>query len=113
MINFDKQDLIDQGEVFFETLFGNLIEKDIGEIEIRVFPAGYPQQDFFKDSRDALEKAYDLCSNDINVYFGVNPRVGRRGQKENIHYVTSFHAEIDYGNDGHKTVSMPASLIFT
>ena len=109
MINFDKQDLLDQGEAFFEALFGHLLGQDIGEIEIRVFPTGYPEQDFFLDSRDALEKAYDLCSGNINVYFGVNPRVGRRGQKENIHFVTSFHAEIDYGSDGHKKKSVHAN----
>jgi len=106
MINIDKQNFLDEGEIFLNTIFGNLSNQDIGEIEIRVFPTGHPEQDFFTDHRDALEKAYDLCTNGIDVYFGVNPRIGSRGKKENVHYVTTFHAEIDYGNDGHKKKSV-------
>jgi len=26
------------------------------------------------------------------VYFGVNPRVGKGGKKENVNYVVTFHA---------------------
>ncbi|MCK4377839.1 MAG: hypothetical protein KAW01_00760 [Deltaproteobacteria bacterium] len=105
MINIDKQNIIEQGEEFFATLFGDLLNRNIGEIEIRVFPTGYPEQHFFKNHRDALEKAYELCNSGIDVYFGVNPRIGGKGRKENIHYVTTFHAEIDYGQDGHKKTS--------
>jgi len=46
--------------------------------------------------------AFNLCNSGIDVYIGVNPRVGKRGKKVNVHYVTAFHAEIDYGTDGHE-----------
>ena len=46
-----------------------------------------------------------LCNSGIDVYFGVNPRTGKAGKKENVHHVSAFHAEIDYGTDGHKKKS--------
>ncbi|MCP4267299.1 MAG: hypothetical protein GY777_17290, partial [Candidatus Brocadiaceae bacterium] len=35
----------------------------------------------------------------------VNPRVGKGGKKENVHFVSAFHVEVDYGEDGHKKPS--------
>jgi len=34
MNNTDKQNFLDEGEVFLDTIFGDLINQDIGEIEI-------------------------------------------------------------------------------
>ena len=42
----------------------------------------------------------NLCKQGFNVYCGVNPRVDEGGKKENVHYLTSFHADIDYGIKG-------------
>ena len=35
----------------------------------------------------------------------VNPRIGKKGGENNIQYVVAFHADIDYGDDGHKKKS--------
>jgi len=52
-------------------------------------------------SEYAIE-AYKLCNRRYDVYCGVIPRVGRNGKRENIHWVSAFHASIDYGILGHK-----------
>ena len=52
-----------------------------------------------------LNLAYSLCTSGQDVYFGVNPRTGKGGKKKNIQYFVAFHAEIDYGTDGHKKQS--------
>ena len=88
---------------FFEAIFGKALKNNQGQIEIRTFPEGQrPQQYFCSTVEEASQKAYDLCNNGIDVYYGVNPRTGGAGKKENVHFLTTFHAEVDYGTDGHK-----------
>ena len=41
----------------------------------------------------------------MDVYFGINPRVGGAGKKENVHWLIAFHTEVDYGQEGHKKKS--------
>jgi hypothetical protein len=99
----DKQEFIRNASGFFEALFGETRGSSCGEIEIRTFPKdGIPEQYFFGKTQDPALLAYDLCNSGIDVYFGVNPRVGKQGKKENVQYVVAFHAEVDYGQDGHK-----------
>jgi len=87
-------------------MFKPALENNIGEIEIRAFPNGqWPEQYFYQSTGKGAEIAYELCNSGIDVYFGVYPRIGNAGKKENVHYVTAFHAEIDYGTDGHKKES--------
>jgi hypothetical protein len=98
-----KEEFVRNAVEFFETLFGENHASKCGDIEIRVFPkGGIPEQHFCGKTQEAAFLAYDLCNSGIDTYFGVNPRVGKGGKKENVHYVTAFHAEVDYGTDGHK-----------
>ena len=54
---------------------------------------------------EAANHTYQLLQQGIDVYFGIDPRIGDGGKKENIPYLSAFHAEIDYGNIGHKKES--------
>jgi len=88
---------------FFNTLFQKALDQNIGDIEIRGFPKdGWQTQRYCNLSEDAVKISYDFCESGMDVYVGVNPRIGKRGKKENIHWLTAFHAEVDYGKDGHK-----------
>jgi putative DNA primase/helicase len=90
-------------ETFLDKIFSPVLKNNLGDIEIRTFPKGQrPGQYFCQTAKEASEIAFNLCNSGIDVYFGVNPRVGKRGKKENVHYVTAFHAEVDYGTDGYK-----------
>lgn len=99
----DKNDFINQSKQFFEAIFGKALKNNQGQIEIRTFPKGQrPQQYFCSTVEEASQKAYELYNNGIDVYFGVNPRTGGAGKKENVHFLTVFHAEVDFGIDGHR-----------
>ena len=93
-------------QTFLDKIFNPVLKNNLGDIEIRTFPNGrWPEQYFCQTVKEAAEIAFDLCNSGIDVYFGVNPRTGRAGKKENVHYVAAFHAEVDYGADGHKKKS--------
>ena len=96
----DKNGFINQAADFFNEVFGPALTGQRGNIEIRTFKPA--TQSFFGSESEAAEQAYQLCQQGVDVYFGVNPRIGNGGKKENIHYVSAFHAEIDYGFLGHK-----------
>lgn len=99
----DKQEFIRNASRFFEKLFGENPGDKCGDIEIRTFPkSGFREQHFCGETQEAARLSYDLCNSGVDVYFGVNPRIGKRGKKENVQYVVVVHAEIDYGQDGHK-----------
>jgi putative DNA primase/helicase len=90
-------------ETFLDKIFNPVLKNNLGDIEIRTFPEGkWPEQYFCQTIKEASEIAFNLCNSGVCVYFGVNPRIGKAGKKENVHYVTAFHAEVDYGTDGHK-----------
>ena len=96
----NKETFITEAIEFFSNLFPPVLDQETGEIEIRTFRP--TQQVFYSSKEEAVDWAYDLCNTGIDVYFAVNPRVDKGGEKDNIHYLTTFHAEIDYGFDGHK-----------
>ena len=99
----NQQQFLDNATALFNTLFEPSFNAEAGHIEIRTFPKGQPPQQFHCQSEvEAAQIAYTLCNSGIDVYFGVNPRVGDAGKKENVHYLAAFHAEVDYGADGHK-----------
>lgn len=99
----DKALFLQTATKFLDSMFGRALNENCGAIEIRIFPKGQrPEQYFYSNITDAAQKCYDLCNSGIDVYFGVNPRIGNAGKKENIHYISAFHAEVDYGADGHK-----------
>lgn len=103
----DKNNFENTSKKFLKTIFADILDEGTGQIEIRIFPKGkQPGQYFFDRTNEAAEKAYHLCNSGVDVYFGVNPRTGGRGRKENIHYLTVFHVEVDYGGDGHKKDSV-------
>jgi hypothetical protein len=105
----DKNQFISTASDFFNELFEPAFISQRGNIEIRAFPKGQaPQQYFLNSESAAAEKAYQLLTQNIDVYFGVNPRIGNGGKKENVHYLSAFHAEIDYGTTGHKKQSIQA-----
>ena len=67
----NKTGFINEATDFFHTIFAPALENGFGDIEIRVFPKGRPAQSLFYNSEsDAAEKAYDLCNQGIDVYFG-------------------------------------------
>ena len=102
-LNISRDDLYEDAQYLFETIFDQALTQGLGEVEIRIFTKGrIPEQYFYSSIDDVVDKAYDLTSEGIDVFFGVNPRVGKGGGKENVHYVTVFHAEVDYGKTGHK-----------
>lgn len=91
---------------FFETLFQVALNQNYGEIEIQAFPKyGNGEERYCNLPEDAVNISHDFCESGMEVYVGVNPRIGKRGKKENVHWLTAFHAEIDYGSDGHKKPS--------
>ena len=90
---------------FFDVLFGEALKLKCGDIELRGFANGPRHQSYHHTTIDAANAAYNLCQSGLDVYFGVNPRVGEAGAKENVHWLTAFHADIDYGKDGHKKES--------
>ena len=59
-------------------------------------------QSYHDNVASAVNTAYGICQQGLDVYFGVNPRIGQTGAKENVHWLVAFHAEVDYGHDGHK-----------
>ena len=102
----DKQKYQVNAIKFLETLFQTPLERNIGDIEIRGFPKeGWQEQRYCNLLKGAAKIAYDFCEDEMDVYFGVNPRIGNAGSKENVPWLTAFHAEIDYGKDGHKKPS--------
>ena len=93
-------------QTFLDKIFNPVLKNNLGDIEIRTFPKRQRSEQYFcQTAKEAAEIAFDLCNSGIDVYFGVNPRTGKAGKKENVHYVTAFHAEVDYGTDGHKKKS--------
>jgi len=96
----DKESFINNAIDFFTELFEPTFNSESGAIEIRTFTP--PTQAFFNSEFDAAVRVYEICNQGLNAYFGVNPRIGNKGKKENVHYVGAFHAEIDYGETGHK-----------
>ena len=102
----NKAEFETTAQTFLDKIFNPVLDNNLGDIEIRTFPNGqWPEQHFCQSAKEATDIAFDLCNSGIDVYFGVNPRTGKAGKKENVYYVSAFHAEVDYGNDGHKKKS--------
>ncbi|HQB28785.1 MAG TPA: DNA-primase RepB domain-containing protein, partial [Paludibacter sp.] len=101
--SIDKNNFITTASDFFNELFEPSFNSERGNIEIRTFKPA--TQNFYGSEMDAAEQAYHLLQRGIDVYFGVNPRIGGAGKKENVHYVSAFHVEVDYGKTGHKKES--------
>jgi len=98
----DKEQFKNTATNFFCSLFEASMKNDCGEIQIDGFSNGPKYQSYHNNIPDAVDAAYRACQQGLDVYYGVNPRVGKAGKEENVHYLSSFHAEIDYGHDGHK-----------
>lgn len=75
----NKEEFINTSTNFFNILFDSVLESELGEIEIRTFKP--VSQYFFPSEEEAAEKAYELCNQGIDVYFGVNPRTGKRNER--------------------------------
>ncbi|MDM7986351.1 MAG: phage/plasmid primase, P4 family [Smithella sp.] len=103
----DKNQFMTIATDFFNELFEPSFNSGCGNIEIRIFPDKNTARNFFcKSERAAAEVSFNLCNQGVDVYFGVNPRTGNGGKKENVHYLSAFHAEIDYGETGHEKSSI-------
>jgi len=99
-----KEESMNMAANFLHTIFNTSLNQGAGEIEIRTFKP-HPSQYFFSSASDAANLAVELAYQKMDVYVGVNPRIGQQGTKENVHYLSAFHAEIDYGKLGHKKES--------
>lgn len=98
----DKKTFVKQTADFFNYIFGPSLIYGDGEIEICAFRKKDSARGFFDSELTAAIEVYELCSRKYDVYFGVNPRTGKDGNAENIHWVSAFHASLDYGIVGHK-----------
>lgn len=99
----DKQAFMNTATEFLNSIFNIALANRLGEIELRIFRKGGPtMQHFFTTIEETAERAHEVCNSGLDVYFGVNLRKGGGGKKDNVHYVNAFHAEVDYGSDGHK-----------
>jgi putative DNA primase/helicase len=87
---------------FLDLMFARILDNEYGQIELKLIENGDVRSTFHSRYDGLIDAAYEGCNNGWNVYFGVNPRTGGAGKKENVHYLTSFHAEVDYGEAGHK-----------
>lgn len=102
----NKQQFSETVREFLDLLFDDALNNGYGQIELKLIADGIVQSTNFHDNYDTLiEEAYAGCNDGWNVYFGINPRIGGAGKKENVHHLTSFHAEVDYGKEGHKKKS--------
>ncbi|MDB4304172.1 hypothetical protein N9934_05230, partial [Desulfosarcina sp.] len=98
----DKQQYQQTASHFFNILFAESLRNGSGEIEIRGFENGPRYQSYHDSIPEAVNAAYQACQKGLDVYVGVNSRIGQASRKENVHYLVAFHAEVDYGQDGHK-----------
>jgi P4 family phage/plasmid primase-like protien len=110
----DKERFLVQATDFFNLLFEPALEQMLGEIELRLFAQdGKVTQRFFNSEAMAAEEAYEYYRQGMKVCFGVNLRVEKEGKKggkkDNVRWVSAFHAEIDYGTLGHDAVSKHAT----
>jgi|GEM_PF-357246 putative DNA primase/helicase len=106
----NKEEFLREAVVFFNTIFEPALNSGLGEIEIRVFPKDRGARPyFFNSEREAGELAYDLCNQGINVFFGVNTRTEKSGKKVNVKYLSAFHVDLDYGDEGHRKTSKHSS----
>ena len=102
----NKAEFETTAQTFLDKIFNPVLKNNLGDIEIRTFPNGqWPEQYFCQTVKEATDIAFNLC-NSGSMFISVSiPRTGKAGKKENVHYVTAFHAEVDYGTDGHKKQS--------
>ena len=102
----NKEEFLREVVAFFKTIFEPALNSGYGDIEIRVFPKDRgARSSFYSSEREAGEVAYNLCNQGINVFFGVNPRTEKSGKKVNVKYLSAFHVDLDYGDEGHKKTS--------
>lgn len=90
---------------FFNNLFEETLKQSGCEIEILGFGNGPRHMSYHGNVPDAVSISYDLCQQGLDVYMGVNTRVGQRGKKDNVQWLSTFHLDIDYGSVGHKKKS--------
>ena len=100
----NKDAFIKGANLYFDKLFSAAMKNGCGEIELATFKP-YPIKQYFTDFNQASEYAYTICNSKKDIFIGVNTRVGRKGDRENIHFVNAFHADIDVGEEGHKKQS--------
>ncbi len=100
----NKDNFIKGAEKFFKKLFETALKTECGEIELATFKPNSSKQ-YFTDFNKAAEYAYTVCDSGKDIYVGVNTRVGRKSGEENIRYLNAFHADIDFGDDGHNKQS--------
>lgn len=106
----DKNEFQKTASHFFTNLFEEVLKKSGCEISIETPNAwGAMGQSYHDSVSSATDAAYQLCQNGKDVYVGVNSRVGRASTKENVHWLSTFHADIDYGSTGHKKESKHSS----
>ena len=99
----DKETFQKTAKSFFNIMFAEALKNGCGEISIETPNAwGAMDQTYHNNIQNAVNAAYQLCQQGLDVYFGVNPRTGQQSKKENVHWLSAFHAEVDYGQDGHK-----------
>ena len=78
----DKQHFVQTAESFFNIMFAKALEENCGEIRSSSQWSGDNGSDISQSTYQVLlTLLIELCQQGNNVYFGVNPRVGRRSLK--------------------------------
>jgi archaellum biogenesis ATPase FlaH len=92
---------MNETQVFFDALFSQWLDRDLGEINIRAFK-GKDVREIFTDSEErAVKESSKFSKEGFDVFTGINLRVSRKGTKDGVKYVTALHSEVDYGSEGH------------
>lgn len=113
-MDLEKKNILDdpnrttEAKQFLHEVYGRFKQEDLGELEVRVFKPR-AKSIFSSNVHLILQHSIDYANKYINAYYGVNPRVNQGGMKDNVHYVTTFHVELDYGKEGHKNESEHAT----
>lgn len=68
--------------------------KEIGKNDRITLPCEFYKT--LEELQSDWQSLLDSQKDGFNVYFGVNPRSGRRGTKEDIEYASAFYADLDF-----------------
>lgn len=91
--NENENKIIDEKELFLNTLYGDLFESYKGFIETRDF---IPEKDKPKCTFHSSIKSVLDYKEQGQCYFGVNPRnTNRKGNEANIKFIVALYADLD------------------
>ena len=76
----DEQEFNQIAANFFTILFAGSQRNNCSETEIRGFEKWPKNQSYHNNVTAAVKSSYKACQQSLDVYVGVNPRVGQAGK---------------------------------